>query len=850
MTEEQLLAKFPSARKVGQAFRALCPVHGDKNPSLTISRGTKKWLLICRSQGCSERKILDAIGLQPQDVYFHHQPRVGFGELVHPYHDENGVLRFEVVRRGTGVTKKILQRRPDPSRPGCWIWDRKGVRPILYRLPELLGAPAEAQVFLVEGERKADDLRALGLVATTNPGGAGKWRREFDESLKGRATIILPDNDDPGRRHAADVARHLSSLARSLKLLALPGLKAKGDVSDWLASGGTRAELERLVAECPFFRAPAAAKEPDANRPAKAEVPEDGGKPRQNQAQFLIELAQERVTFFRSQEDEETYASFEHAGHQATCAVGSRLFRAFLVQLHTDAVDRPPASTNVTEAITTLEAISVLGSQVVPVALRVGEAGGRLYLDLGDASWKVVEVEPHGWSIRDACAVPVRFRRSRTTRALPTPVPGGSLEELRQFINHESEDDWRLVIVFLLFCLQPRGPFPLLVVQGEQGSAKSTTTRVLRLLVDPSQYHLLRFSGRPDDFLYFARHSWLLAFDNLSGLSREASDALCGVSTGTGDARRKLYTDDELHGFNGFRPVILNGIDDVATRADLASRAITLKLPPLDPTRRRDEKEYWAEFEGAQAKILGALLSALAATLESLRSVQVQSGFRMADFGRWGTAVERALGWPRGAFATAYRANLRQTEESALEADSIASIIEGELLDRFEGRWQGNMEQLLRELNTIRPIGFRDRNWPRSPRQLSSCLERLAPLVRPRGVVVYRGQRLKHLRPWIIERAETPAEGRGLETVTTVIPSSGPRFRAPAGDGSDDGGDGGPNGGSRNGDGDDGVRSRQKETVTRATPSTSDDGDGGDGRPFLSTLKEGPVHTGLRSPRS
>lgn len=560
---------------------------------------------------------------------------------------------------------------------------------------------------------------------------------------------------------------------------------------------------------------------------------EDRAAPKQNQAQCLIELARERAEFFRSDDDDEAYASFSKGGYRMTCPVTSRLFRAFLVEVYVEAFGRPPAMQNVGEAAGMLDTMSVFGSSTLTVALRVGEVAGRLFLDLGDSTWRMVEVATEGWSIKDSAVAPIRFRRSRTTRALPVPVSGGSIDELRAFVNCETEDDFRLMVTYLLFSLQPRGPFPLLGIQGEPGSAKSTTTRILRRLVDPSQYPLLRFSGRPDDFFSFAKHSWILAFDNLSGLSRDASDALCGVSTGTGDARRKLYTDDELHGFNGFRPVILNGIDDMATRADLASRTLTVKLPAIEPSRRREESEFWQAFQAAEPRILGALLTALSATLRELPSVRFEHSSRMADFGRWGRAVERALGWPPGSFVRAYQANQRRTEESAVEADAVASTIEGQLLERFENHWEGSMQDLLRDLNAIVGGGFRDRSWPTGPRQLASRLERLKPLLRARGIEVYRGQRSKNLRPWVIERRPGHEEW-GPETVTTDTASPQQSVRAFTGD--DDGDR--PEGGDDGGDGGDGVAQRDSETVTSGLPSAGDAGDDGDGRHPLSETEE------------
>ncbi|MBE3597758.1 MAG: DUF927 domain-containing protein [Limnochordaceae bacterium] len=180
---------------------------------------------------------------------------------TYDYTDADGRLIFQVVRY---EPKGFAQRRPDGR--GGWIWDLKGIEPVLYRLPEVRAAVQAGQrVYVVEGEKDANSLRALGLVATTAPMGAGKWRKEYAEALRGAHAVILPDKDEPGRKHAQQVARSLHGVAASVKVLELPG--DGKDVSDWLAAGGTREELERLANEAPEW-APPATPEPSTDAAA------------------------------------------------------------------------------------------------------------------------------------------------------------------------------------------------------------------------------------------------------------------------------------------------------------------------------------------------------------------------------------------------------------------------------------------------------------------------------------------------------------------------------------------------------------------------------------------------------
>ena len=173
-------------------------------------------------------------------------------EIAYNYFSASGELLFQCVRWDP---KGFSQRHPDGA--GGWIWNLEGITPVLYRLPELLAAGPEATVWIVEGEKDVETLRALGLVATCNAMGAGKWRSSYNQSLKGRPVVILPDNDEPGRKHAQEVAWNLHGVAKSVKVLPLP--EAHKDVSAYLAAGGSLEALLDEVQAAPVWEDPHAA---------------------------------------------------------------------------------------------------------------------------------------------------------------------------------------------------------------------------------------------------------------------------------------------------------------------------------------------------------------------------------------------------------------------------------------------------------------------------------------------------------------------------------------------------------------------------------------------------------------
>lgn len=251
---ENVLGKLERVRKCGNGFQARCPAHDDDKPSLTIAEGDDGRVLVKCQAGCESADVLEAIGLEWRDLFADSErdddlsrarPTSSRGRIVarYVYRDGAGAVVGSVVRL---EPKGFGQQRPDAA--GGWLWGLEGVKLPLYRLPELLSADVADLVFLCEGEKDADALGSIGLTATTTPGGAGKaWREAFGDALEGRRVVILPDNDKAGRDHAEKAAVGLEEKARDVSVLALPDLPEKGDVSDWLAAGGTAARLLELA---------------------------------------------------------------------------------------------------------------------------------------------------------------------------------------------------------------------------------------------------------------------------------------------------------------------------------------------------------------------------------------------------------------------------------------------------------------------------------------------------------------------------------------------------------------------------------------------------------------------------
>jgi hypothetical protein len=294
-----------------------------------------------------------------------------------------------------------------------------------------------------------------------------------------------------------------------------------------------------------------------------------------------------------------------------------------------------------------------------------------------------------------------------------------------------------------------------MVVTGEQGTAKSTRSAMLRSVVDPSKPKLRALPRDERDLVISARNRLVLAFDNVSGLKWWLSDACCRIASGAGFGTRQLYTDTDEIVFEGARPQIFNGIEDIVDRPDFAERSIFSVCEVIAGKDRLEEEEIWAAFDQAHPSILGALLDAVVEGLNRFPGTRPPVLPRMADFAHWAIACETAL-WDEGAFITAYNANILSAVESVLEASPVAGAVRAFMANRTQ--WQGTSTALLVLLTTAADKRVSEsEHWPDNGRALSGRLRRAASFLRHTGIQ--------------ISFAREAHTGTRLTTITKVIPS-------------------------------------------------------------------------------
>lgn len=434
---------------------------------------------------------------------------------------------------------------------------------------------------------------------------------------------------------------------------------------------------------------------------------------------------------FRAEGGSGLFVRFKSGDRHEIASLESESFRARLTRAFHQRERRAPSASALSECALLLAAGAW---QEEPKRLNVRVAGyeGRVYIDLCDEARRVVEIDSDGWRVVQSPDDPW-FLRSPSMLPLPVPQRGGSLLDLRPFVNCD-DDDFTMLSAWMLAALNPSGPYPVLAVSAEQGAGKSTLATVLSLLIDPSSAPRLNMFRTSDDLYAAAGGRWLLAFDNITKIGEEAANDLCRISTGGGLAKRKLYTNNEDVTLTAKRPVILNGISLSVGRLDLLDRTYQIRLWPLK--ERMLESELYTRFEALRPKLLGALCRGVSAALRQADYIPSEKLPRMADAAAFVLRAERGGGlpWPLGTYAEVMKRHEDRKIEEALGEDHVAQ----RLMELGQGGgWDGSMRELL-SLVLIGAEEGEKRFLPSTAKGLGRRLAELEPALRASGIRIER----------------------------------------------------------------------------------------------------------------
>lgn len=468
-------------------------------------------------------------------------------------------------------------------------------------------------------------------------------------------------------------------------------------------------------------------------------------------ADRLIALARNRCRFLHDAQ-REPYAVFEAAGARQVHGVLSSGFSDFLSHAYYTQHDRAPTEQSLKVALATLRGQAQFEGDACEVFTRIAKTEAGYWLDLCNDAWQCVQVTATGWAVVAGEAAPL-FTRSASMRPLPVPERGGTLDALWPLVN-VPEADRLMVLAWMLECLRADTPHVVLELVGEQGSAKSSTQRVLRQLIDPNQADLRAAPKSVEDVWIAARNSHMVSLENLSHLHPQYQDALCVLATGGGYSARTLYTNAEETILELRKPIVLNGISVIVTAQDLLDRCLHLDLPAIHNRELAGDME--ARFEAAQPALLGALLDLFVKVLAALPTVSIAPEHRprMADFAALGEAVFRVHGEPAGAFLARYSAMRKDGVLRTIDASPVGAALVAYLAD-VPGGFSGTLSELLDRLDRYRPHG---EAWPRTPKGLGDALRRLAPALRLIGFECKSLPKIGGVIRWHIFSRPQPAD--------------------------------------------------------------------------------------------
>jgi hypothetical protein len=458
----------------------------------------------------------------------------------------------------------------------------------------------------------------------------------------------------------------------------------------------------------------------------------------------ILELVEENCSEFFLDQYGLPYAAVRINGHIETMSLHSKRFRNWLCKLSYDSTDKLLKAEDLTTVSNILKAKAEFGGNIKQLYLRIGvDSDGNYYYDLTNSSWKVVKITGTEWHIEKRA--PVVFRRYSNQQPQLYPARDYSHDIFDRFmnlINIKDEDNKLLLKCYTIALFVPEIPKPILMLHGEQGSAKSTLQELIKMLVDPSIIRTLSFPRDINELIQQLSHNHVNYFDNISNIKDWHSDQLCRAVTGSGFSKRQLWTDDDDIIYSFKRCIGFNGINLGATKADLLDRGLIIQLERIPEEKRRKIEEIWKEFEKIKPQLLGYIFDILVQVIKKRKEggIEIKSHPRMADFAEVAEIISRCMGYPENKFLAAYHKNIGLQTQQALEASPIATAIMQFMNSRT--KWEGTATKLLDELEPVaESLKIKTKNnrlWPSTPNVVSCRLNEVKTNLREIGITIER----------------------------------------------------------------------------------------------------------------
>lgn len=713
MTIESFINHFQEVKNISNdQYMALCPAHNDHNPSLSIrySDDKSRIRLHCFA-GCKTENILDSVGLTTKNLYLTEKEKTVMNKIIYQYFKADGTIAYTKTRTdNTDGTKNFFFEQPNGTK------GIKGIQHELYNLPAILSAN---KVYFVEGEKCANAIIEQGYVATTlDTGAKSPWYSHYNEYLKDKEIIIIPDNDTPGMKYAKMISQNVST-ARIVKL---PDLAEKGDIYDWLTMGHSITEVDTL----PTFEILE-----DVTVISHNDMENTESFKKETQAETIIRLIEENDTVLFHDTLDEAYAAIMNNGHREIFEIENRKFVSWLNNLYYSNQRKIANKENVNQAKELLIGKALFENEGISLNTRVAQFDTGFWYDLSDSDWKTVKITENDWNIVEN--PPILFKRYNHQKPQFPPSKDGDIKRLLRYIN--LRDNHTLFLCWLVCCFVPEIPHAMPIFFGEKGAAKTTVCILLKKLIDPSITETLTIQKDPRSLAVNLQKHWFLPFDNVSRIDEETSDTLCRAITGGSIQQRRLNTNADDYIFTFQKCLALNGINNVANRPDLLDRAILIELCRIEESNRRELRELMSEFDNDIPYILGGIFDTLSKAMKIYPTLKLERLPRMADFARWGYAIGEALGGLGDEFLEQYRVNQNIRNVEVIHSNVVATLIVELMKNKSE--WKGLISELHKVLeeNFLQcGISGKCKEFPAKPNVLSRKIKEIESNLKEVGI--------------------------------------------------------------------------------------------------------------------
>ncbi len=456
---------------------------------------------------------------------------------------------------------------------------------------------------------------------------------------------------------------------------------------------------------------------------------------RENPTDQLIEIGRENAKFFTNANNEGC-ATICKNGIYHQVLLDSEEFSNYLRILFYHQTSQAPSQEALGRAVGLFKAIAMESGEKYRLTTRVKEANGKFYYNLNNMKKSIVKVTAEDVKIIKTKNPYFLPNRNTATQVKPD-FENGDLNLLKKYLRVTHENYFVLLLVYIVTCIIESIPHPILIICGEKGASKSTSSRIIKSIVDPSNSDILSMPTTLESLELILTSNYMPVFDNIDSIRQVESDMFCITSTGGSIIKRKLYTNGDLQIANFKQCLILNGISVVASKADILDRSLLIELERIKDGDLKEERKIWKDFEKDKPRILGGIFNALHKAIPIYEGIALKKMYRMADFTKWGCAIAETLGYGKTVFLEALEQNRTKLNDETISQDVVATAVLAFMKNRKE--WSGSVTELFSGLKHIafeQEIDTHSKVWPKAANVLSRRLNEIKSNLLTMGITI------------------------------------------------------------------------------------------------------------------